>query len=75
MFWLKAFNNWIKAVLINKYCKIRNQEIQRIYDLPLDYNGKLLHVLDIGCGQGQDIKKWSNKENRVSYLFGVDISP
>jgi mRNA (guanine-N7-)-methyltransferase len=72
MFELKSFNNWIKAVLINKYCEIRNSDLQKIYDLPSTFNRNLLHVLDIGSGHGQDLKKWSS--NRVSYLVAVDIS-
>lgn len=32
----------------------------------------LLHVLDIGCGHGQDISKWSH--NNVGYIVGIDVS-
>lgn len=71
MFDLKTFNNWIKAVLLNKYCEQRNDDLHRIYDLPPSYNRNLLHVLDIGCGHGQDIKKWA--VNRVKYMVAVDI--
>jgi SAM-dependent methyltransferase len=72
MFELKSFNNWIKAVLINKYCELRQSDLQRIYDLPSTYSSNLLHVLDIGCGHGQDINKWAL--NKVNYLVGVDIA-
>jgi|JI61114C2RNA_FD_contig_21_5511844_length_587_multi_2_in_0_out_0_1 SAM-dependent methyltransferase len=72
MFDLKSFNNWIKAVLLNKYCEQRNSDLQRIYDLPPSYTRNLLHVLDIGSGHGQDLKKW--QVNRVKYLVAVDIS-
>jgi hypothetical protein len=46
-------------------------------EVKLDLNrrnnrSKLLHVLDIGCGRGQDIKKW--KLARVSYMFSTDFS-
>lgn len=32
----------------------------------------LLHVLDIGCGRGQDIKKWT--VSRVKYMVATDFS-
>lgn len=35
------------------------------------YN-QLLHVLDIGCGRGQDILKWRNC--RVKYMVASDFS-
>jgi len=72
MFDLRAFNNWIKAVLINKYCKLRNGDLHMIYDLPSGYNSNLLHVLDIGSGHVQGYNKWS--ANPVKYLVAVDIS-
>lgn len=75
MFWIKSFNNWIKAVLINKYCTVRNQEVRKALDLPPSFSQKhnnLLHVLDIGCGHGQDISKWSH--NNVGYIVGIDVS-
>jgi ubiquinone/menaquinone biosynthesis C-methylase UbiE len=33
---------------------------------------KVMHVLDIGCGHGQDIIKWKN--NNIAYLVGVDLA-
>lgn len=35
-------------------------------------NGALLHILDIGCGRGQDIAKW--RQARVSYMVALDFS-
>lgn len=36
-------------------------------------NSPLLHVLDIGCGRGQDIAKW--RLARVAYMVALDFSP
>lgn len=33
----------------------------------------MLHVLDIGCGRGQDISKW--RLARVAYMLANDFSP
>lgn len=73
MFWVKAFNNWIKAVVINKYCAIRNNEVRKALDMPPSSTQRnLLHVLDVGCGHGQDISKWG--QNNVGYIVGIDVS-
>ena len=40
---LRSFNNWVKAVLINKYCYLL---------------GINLSVLDLCCGRGGDLKKY-----------------
>lgn len=37
-----------------------------------DIRRKILHVLDIGCGRGQDIQKWMRAG--VYYLVAVDFS-
>jgi mRNA (guanine-N7-)-methyltransferase len=42
IFKLRAFNNWIKAVLIAQVTR----------------NNKGLRVLDMGCGKGGDLLKW-----------------
>lgn len=54
IYYVKNFNNWIKAVLIRTYA----------------YPG--CNVLDIACGKGGDLLKWS-KANISSYV-GIDIS-
>jgi ubiquinone/menaquinone biosynthesis C-methylase UbiE len=40
--------------------------------LPKSKKEPLLHVLDIGCGRGQDILKW--KEAKVKYMVACDFS-
>lgn len=46
--------------------------IERLLDLRAGTGNKLLHVLDIGCGRGQDIPKW--KLARVQYMVALDFS-
>lgn len=69
---LKAFNNWVKAVLIQTHTKRMCKLIERELDLKTATDSKLLHVLDIGCGRGQDIPKW--RLARVSYMVAIDFS-
>ena len=40
---LRSFNNWVKASMINKYCKSLGNEIS---------------VLDLCCGKGGDLDKY-----------------
>lgn len=69
---LKAFNNWVKAVLIQTHTKRMCKLIERELDLKTSTDTKLLHVLDIGCGRGQDIPKW--RLARVQYMVAIDFS-
>lgn len=46
--------------------------IEKELDLKSSTDTKLLHVLDIGCGRGQDIPKW--RFARVQYMVAVDFS-
>lgn len=69
---LKSFNNWIKAVLIRIYTQQMCSRLQNKLDLRRQRDSKILHVLDIGCGRGQDIQKW--RKARVSYMVATDFS-
>ncbi len=69
---LKAFNNWIKAVLIQTQTKAMCKTVEKVLDLKKG-DSPLLHVLDIGCGRGQDIAKW--RLARVAYMVALDFSP
>lgn len=71
-FQVKAFNNWIKSVLISEYTSLMCGVLEHKLDLRKGNNEKLLHVLDIGCGRGQDIKKWQLA--RVKYMVATDFS-
>ncbi|EJU05927.1 hypothetical protein DACRYDRAFT_43262, partial [Dacryopinax primogenitus] len=56
---LKNFNNWVKSALIQKYGRSGGR-------------GSRIRVLDIGCGKGGDLQKWS--KNGVSEYVGLDIA-
>ncbi|TIA68520.1 hypothetical protein E3P92_03729 [Wallemia ichthyophaga] len=58
IFNLKNFNNWIKAVLIASFARFEHPPLAR--------------VLDIGCGKGGDLNKWT-KSNIIDYV-GLDIA-
>ncbi|TFK54847.1 guanine-N(7)-methyltransferase [Heliocybe sulcata] len=60
---LKAFNNWIKAVLIGKFAH------PALRDSPWSNGGK---VLDLGCGKGGDLTKWAKAA--VAEYIGLDIA-
>jgi|JI10StandDraft_1071094.scaffolds.fasta_scaffold525672_4 2-polyprenyl-3-methyl-5-hydroxy-6-metoxy-1,4-benzoquinol methylase len=47
-------------------------KIEKVLDVPKGKRDPLLHVLDIGCGRGQDILKW--KLARVRYMVASDFS-
>jgi cyclopropane fatty-acyl-phospholipid synthase-like methyltransferase len=48
------------------------KQVEEELDLKKGGNSKLLHVLDIGCGRGQDISKW--RLARVAYMVALDFS-
>ncbi|TIA85539.1 hypothetical protein E3P99_03969 [Wallemia hederae] len=58
IFNLKNFNNWVKAVLIASFARFNPPPVAR--------------VLDIGCGKGGDLNKWT-KSNIIDYV-GLDIA-
>jgi mRNA (guanine-N7-)-methyltransferase len=55
--WIRNFNNWVKSVLIAETIAVVGSNID---------------VIDIGCGQGGDLKKWNGHGIRT--YIGVDIS-
>ncbi|KAG8966861.1 mRNA cap guanine-N7 methyltransferase [Tulasnella sp. 419] len=73
---LKSFNNWIKSVLIAKYAarafqgstSRSHQEQHRVFRGPM-LAGK---VLDMGCGKGGDLQKWSKA--KVAEYVGLDVA-
>lgn len=68
IFGLKAFNNWIKSVIITKHAHPALR--QSPYSAPKDrLRGR---VLDMGCGKGGDINKWQKANAR--YYVAVDIA-
>ena len=61
---LKAFNNWVKSVLITQFAH------------PALHKGSLAHgnkrgkVLDMGCGKGGDISKWAKSRAAEVFFIG-----
>ncbi|KAI5826034.1 hypothetical protein K523DRAFT_312160 [Schizophyllum commune Tattone D] len=68
IFALKAFNNWVKSVIITKFAHPALQNSPN-YSRKERLRGK---VLDLGCGKGGDINKWQ-KANARHYV-GADIA-
>jgi hypothetical protein len=52
---LKRFNNWVKSVLIAKHGRRENADAPKV------------RVLDLGCGKGGDLPKWS-KAGTAEYV-------
>ena len=77
---MRNFNNWLKSMLINEYAsKVRkakphtsNRHDERSHHLDLSNPDESFTVLDIGCGKGGDLLKWSKA--RVDHFVGVDIA-
>ncbi|KAF9815455.1 hypothetical protein IEO21_04626 [Rhodonia placenta] len=60
---LKSFNNWVKSVLITRFA----------HPALVESTGMLRgRVLDMGCGKGGDLTKWSKA--KVREYVGVDIA-
>ncbi|KAF8638517.1 hypothetical protein AX16_010499 [Volvariella volvacea WC 439] len=73
---LKNFNNWVKSVLITQFAHAAlaaspSSRSNGRGSRPMK-KGPSGKVLDMGCGKGGDITKWSKA--RVKELFGVDIA-
>lgn len=61
---LRNFNNWIKSVLITKFAHPALS--------PPNGKGK---VLDMGCGKGGDLAKWSKARVREYVGLGTHTPP
>lgn len=76
---LKNFNNWVKSVLIAKYARqapaFNNGDRHnggRGGRQPPMIKGTGIKVLDLGCGKGGDLAKWS-KAGTEEYI-GIDLA-
>ncbi|KAG6813611.1 hypothetical protein H0H92_009228 [Tricholoma furcatifolium] len=75
---LKNFNNWVKSVLITRFAhpalaaSKRNSANGNSSFRGGPRNNSSGKVLDMGCGKGGDMTKWSKA--RVRELVGVDIA-
>ncbi|KAF8610825.1 guanine-N(7)-methyltransferase [Ceratobasidium sp. AG-I] len=68
---LRSFNNWIKSVLIAKFCRrpFHESATRGGTGRGRAMSGK---VLDLGCGKGGDLNKWSKAG--VKEYVGLDIA-
>ncbi|KAJ8078566.1 mRNA cap guanine-N7 methyltransferase [Marasmius tenuissimus] len=68
---LKNFNNWVKSVLISRFAQpaLASSPYSGRGSGPGRGSGK---VLDMGCGKGGDLNKWSKA--KVKELLAVDIA-
>jgi mRNA (guanine-N7-)-methyltransferase len=76
---LRAFNNWVKSTLIQKFSPNEDytpgaQESggMRFAAGPDLDAAKGLYVLDMGCGKGGDLGKWQQAPQRVDLYVGLD---
>lgn len=67
---LRAFNNWVKSCIIQRYSP--NQDFGTA-GRGRDRQDNLL-VLDLGCGKGGDLQKWTNAPQTVGLYVGIDIA-
>lgn len=63
IFYMRNFNNWIKAILINNH-------LTKIKDTMK--HGAPLRVLDMCCGKGGDLLKW--EKANITHLICTDIA-
>uniref|UniRef100_A0A182M0T5 mRNA cap guanine-N(7) methyltransferase n=1 Tax=Anopheles culicifacies TaxID=139723 RepID=A0A182M0T5_9DIPT len=63
IYFMRNFNNWIKSCVIEKYAALVKGRT------PL---GSPFRVLDMCCGKGGDLIKWSN--SNVTHLICTDIA-
>ncbi|KAK2053500.1 mRNA capping enzyme [Colletotrichum caudatum] len=67
---LRAFNNWIKSCIIQKFSPDEDHTPgSREQGLSTE---KELLVLDIGCGKGGDLGKWQQAPQPVELYVGLD---
>ncbi|SCV67015.1 BQ2448_5661 [Microbotryum intermedium] len=68
---LKNFNNWIKSVLINRYGRPQpNPSNSHLFDRGV-WRGDW-KVMDMCCGKGGDLMKWSKAG--VKDYYGLDVA-
>jgi len=72
IYFMRNFNNWTKSMLIQEYVG-KLQSKRPDLAMTSGYKGRFgLKVLDIGCGKGGDLIKWSKAP--IHNLCGVDIA-
>ncbi|OBZ75503.1 mRNA cap guanine-N7 methyltransferase [Grifola frondosa] len=69
---LKSFNNWVKSVLITRFAYPALMDSPNGQGRPGTGRGTRGRVLDMGCGKGGDLTKWSKA--KVADYVGLDIA-
>ncbi|KAJ7632425.1 guanine-N(7)-methyltransferase domain-containing protein [Roridomyces roridus] len=70
---LKNFNNWVKSVLISRFAHPALAASKQVVTTRgQQRNSSRGKVLDMGCGKGGDMNKWSKA--RVAEVVAVDIA-
>ncbi|KAJ3943488.1 mRNA cap guanine-N7 methyltransferase [Colletotrichum fioriniae] len=64
---LRAFNNWIKSCIIQKFSPDEDYTPGS-----REPGAKELLVLDVGCGKGGDLGKWQQAPQSVELYVGLD---
>jgi hypothetical protein len=72
---LRNFNNWIKSVLITRFAHPVLAE-SAVADGGGGRGGRVLRgkVLDLGCGKGGDLNKWSKARIKEYVALGIPQS-
>lgn len=70
---LKAFNNWVKSVLITRFAHpvLSSSSASNKFSSARGRNGGAGKVLDMGCGKGGDLTKWSKAKVREVIAVGT----
>jgi mRNA (guanine-N7-)-methyltransferase len=67
LFHMRAFNGWVKATQI--------QELDPIAIIRGKPQGKTpLRILDLACGKGGDLNKWSLHSRGIKSYVGIDVA-
>lgn len=74
---LRSFNNWVKSCIIQKFSPTE-KAVEQEEELGWGETAKEpeeikpLLVLDIGCGKGGDLQKWSKAPQQLALYVGLD---
>lgn len=66
---MRSFNNWIKSVLITRFAHPA-LAASTVADGGGGRGGRRGKVLDLGCGKGGDLNKWSKARIKEYLAFG-----
>ena len=70
---MRNFNNWIKSVLITRFAH-PVLAASTVADGGRGRGSRRGKVLDLGCGKGGDLNKWSKARIKEYLAFGIVLS-